>query len=144
MDWSINEGDGAFYGPKIDFSLTDSLDREWQLGTIQLDFSMPERLNASYIDKDGTKKIPVMIHRAMLGSIERFVGIIIEEYAGNMPLWLAPTQVAIMNITSNQDSYMDSVAKKLKRKGFRVNSDNRNEKISLKIRENTIKKFHIL
>ncbi len=144
VDWSINEGDGAFYGPKIDFSLTDSLDREWQLGTIQLDFSMPERLNASYVDKDGTKKIPVMIHRAMLGSIERFVGIIIEEYAGNMPLWLAPTQVAIMNITSSQDSYMDSVAKKLKRKGFRVNSDNRNEKISLKIRENTIAKIPYL
>ncbi len=144
VDWSINEGDGAFYGPKIDFSLTDSLDREWQLGTIQLDFSMPERLNASYIDKDGTKKIPVMIHRAMLGSIERFVGIIIEEYAGNMPLWLAPTQVAIMNITSSHDSYMDSVAKKLKRKGFRVNSDNRNEKISLKIRENTIAKIPYL
>ena len=144
VDWSINEGDGAFYGPKIDFSLTDSLDREWQLGTIQLDFSMPERLNASYVDKDGTKRIPVMIHRAMLGSIERFVGIIIEEYAGNMPLWLAPTQVAIMNITSSQDSYMDSVAKKLKRKGFRVNSDNRNEKISLKIRENTIAKIPYL
>ena len=144
VDWSINEGDGAFYGPKIDFSLTDSLDREWQLGTIQLDFSMPERLNASYIDKNGTKKIPVMIHRAMLGSIERFVGIIIEEYAGNMPLWLAPTQVAIMNITSSHDSYMDSVAKKLKRKGFRVNSDNRNEKISLKIRENTIAKIPYL
>jgi len=144
VDWSINEGDGAFYGPKIDFSLTDSLDREWQLGTIQLDFSMPERLNASYIDKDGTKKVPVMIHRAMLGSIERFVGIIIEEYAGNMPLWLAPTQVAIMNITSSHDSYMDSVAKKLKRKGFRVNSDNRNEKISLKIRENTIAKIPYL
>ena len=144
VDWSINEGDGAFYGPKIDFSLTDSLDREWQLGTIQLDFSMPERLNASYVDKDGTKRIPVMIHRAMLGSIERFVGIIIEEYAGNMPLWLAPTQVAIMNITSSQDSYMGSVAKKLKRKGFRVNSDNRNEKISLKIRENTIAKIPYL
>ena len=144
IDWSINEGDGAFYGPKIDFSLTDSLDREWQLGTIQLDFSMPERLNASYIDKSGAKKIPVMIHRAILGSIERFVGIIIEEYGGNMPLWLAPIQIVLMNITSIQDSYLEGIAQKLRKKGFRISCDSRNEKISLKIRENTIKKIPYL
>ena len=105
---------------------------------------MPERLGASYVDKDGIKKIPVMIHRAILGSIERFVGILIEEYAGNMPLWLAPTQIVLMNITSDQDAYLDSIAQKLSEKGFRVACDNRNEKISLKIRENTLAKIPYL
>ena len=139
--WKINEGDGAFYGPKIDFSLTDSLEREWQLGTIQLDFSMPDRLNASYIDQDGQKRIPVMIHRAILGSIERFVGILIEEYAGDMPLWLAPTQVVILNITSNQENYCNNIENSLQNNNVRVICDLRNEKISFKIREHTLSKI---
>ncbi len=139
--WKINEGDGAFYGPKIDFSLTDSLEREWQLGTIQLDFSMPERLNASYIDQDGQKRTPVMIHRAILGSIERFVGILIEEYAGDMPLWLAPTQVVILNITSNQENYCNNIENSLQNNNIRVICDLRNEKISFKIREHTLSKI---
>ena len=144
VSWILNEGDGAFYGPKIDFSLTDSLEREWQLGTIQLDFSMPERLGATYINKEGVKESPVMIHRAILGSIERFVGILVEEYAGNMPLWLAPIQVVLMNITSSQEDYCKNQGKMLIEKKLRVITDTRNEKIGLKIREHTISKIPYL
>ena len=144
ISWILNEGDGAFYGPKIDFSLTDSLEREWQLGTIQLDFSMPERLGATYINKEGVKESPVMIHRAILGSIERFVGILVEEYAGNMPLWLAPIQVVLMNITSSQEDYCENQGKMLIEKKLRVITDTRNEKIGLKIREHTISKIPYL
>ena len=144
ISWILNEGDGAFYGPKIDFSLTDSLEREWQLGTIQLDFSMPERLGATYINKEGVKESPVMIHRAILGSIERFVGILVEEYAGNMPLWLAPIQVVLMNITSSQEDYCKNQGKILIEKKLRVITDTRNEKIGLKIREHTISKIPYL
>ena len=144
ISWILNEGDGAFYGPKIDFSLTDSLEREWQLGTIQLDFSMPERLGATYINKEGIKESPVMIHRAILGSIERFVGILVEEYAGNMPLWLAPIQVVLMNITSSQEDYCKNQGKMLIEKKLRVITDTRNEKIGLKIREHTISKIPYL
>ena len=144
ISWILNEGDGAFYGPKIDFSLTDSLEREWQLGTIQLDFSMPERLGATYINKEGVKESPVMIHRAILGSIERFVGILVEEYAGNMPLWLAPIQVVLMNITSSQEDYCKNQGKMLIEKKLRVITDTRNEKIGLKIREHTISKIPYL
>ena len=144
ISWILNEGDGAFYGPKIDFSLTDSLEREWQLGTIQLDFSMPERLGATYINKEGIKESPVMIHRAILGSIERFVGILVEEYAGNMPLWLAPIQVVLMNITSSQEDYCKNQGKILIEKKLRVITDTRNEKIGLKIREHTISKIPYL
>tara|TARA_Y100000996_G_scaffold407542_1_gene385263 strand:- start:541 stop:2454 length:1914 start_codon:yes stop_codon:yes gene_type:complete len=138
VKWKINEGDGAFYGPKIDFSLKDSIGRVWQLGTIQLDFSMPERLSATYINEDGSKVAPVMIHRAILGSLERFVGILIEEYSGNFPLWLSPRQVQILNITSAQDNYCLELKNKLHALNFRVDTDLRNEKINLKIRENTI------
>ena len=144
ISWILNEGDGAFYGPKIDFSLTDSLEREWQLGTIQLDFSMPERLGATYINKEGVKESPVMIHRAILGSIERFVGILVEEYAGNMPLWLAPIQVVLMNITSSQEDYCKNQGKMLIEKKLRVITDTRNEKIGLKIREHTMSKIPYL
>ena len=144
ISWILNEGDGAFYGPKIDFSLTDSLEREWQLGTIQLDFSMPERLGATYINKEGVKESPVMIHRAILGSIERFVGILVEEYAGNMPLWLAPIQVVLMNITSSQEDYCKNQSMMLIEKKLRVITDTRNEKIGLKIREHTISKIPYL
>jgi len=138
INWIINEGDGAFYGPKIDFSLTDSLDRVWQLGTIQLDFSMPSRLDANYIDSKGNKAAPVMIHRAILGSLERFVGILIEEYAGNLPLWLSPIHATILNITENQKSYCLETLKQLKKSKIRVNMDLRNEKIGYKIREHAI------
>ena len=138
IDWLINEGDGAFYGPKIDFSLTDSLDRVWQLGTIQLDFSMPSRLGANYIGSKGNKIAPVMIHRAILGSLERFVGILIEEYSGNLPLWLSPVHVTILNITENQESYCLEILKRLKKSKIKSNMDLRNEKIGYKIREHTM------
>ncbi|GIR56486.1 MAG: threonine--tRNA ligase [Gammaproteobacteria bacterium] len=138
VKWKINEGDGAFYGPKIDFSLKDSIGRVWQLGTIQLDFSMPERLSATYVNEEGNKVAPVMIHRAILGSLERFVGILIEEYSGNFPLWLSPQQIQIINITSAQDDYCIELRDKLRSLNFRVDTDLRNEKINLKIRENAI------
>ena len=144
IKYSLNEGDGAFYGPKIDFSLHDSLNRIWQLGTIQLDFSMPERLKANYVDVDGTKKHPVMIHRAILGSLERFVGILIENYSGNLPLWLSPIQVIILNITSKHEEFSKKIAKLLYEHGIRVEIDSRNEKISYKIREHTIKRIPYL
>ena len=138
LSYDLQPGEGAFYGPKIEFSLRDSIGRIWQCGTIQVDFSMPERLGASYVAADGTKKAPVMIHRAILGSLERFIGILIEEYAGIFPIWLAPVQVAVLNITDAQAEYSVKIEKTLKKQGFRVTSDLRNEKIGLKIRENTL------
>ena len=140
IDWTLNAGDGAFYGPKIDFSLKDSLDRVWQLGTIQLDFSMPTRLDASYIDADGDKVAPVMVHRAILGSLERFVGILIEEYAGDLPLWLSPIQASILNISNAQEGYCSDLYKKLNINKIRTEVDLRNEKISYKIREHSMKR----
>ena len=133
-----NPGDGAFYGPKIDFSLKDSLSRVWQLGTIQLDFSMPGRLEASYVDKEGNKDVPVMIHRAILGSLERFVGILIEHYSGNLPFWLSPVQVMTLNITDKHRSYAEEVNSKLLDYGIRSECDYSNEKISYKIRNHAI------
>ena len=133
-----NPGDGAFYGPKIDFSLKDSLSRVWQLGTIQLDFSMPGRLDASYVDKEGNKDVPVMIHRAILGSLERFVGILIEHYSGNLPFWLSPVQVMTLNITDKHRSYAEEVNSKLLDYGIRSECDYSNEKISYKIRNHAI------
>ena len=138
IEFSINAGDGAFYGPKIDFSLKDSLSRVWQLGTIQLDFSMPGRLNASYIDADGSKDTPVMIHRAILGSLERFVGILIEHYSGNLPLWLAPTQIIILNITDKHKEYSTSINNQLIQLGYRSECDLSNEKIGYKIRNHAM------
>ena len=140
IDWTLNAGDGAFYGPKIDFSLKDSLDRVWQLGTIQLDFSMPTRLDATYIDADGDKVAPVMVHRAILGSLERFVGIFIEEYAGDLPLWLSPIQASILNISNAQEGYCSDLYKKLNIHKIRTEVDLRNEKISYKIREHSMKR----
>ncbi len=131
-------GEGAFYGPKIDFSLRDCLGRVWQCGTMQVDFSMPGRLDAMYIAADNSKQVPVMLHRAILGSLERFIGILIEEYAGAMPLWLAPTQAMVMNITDRQAEYVEKVAGTLKKQGFRAEIDLRNEKIGFKIREHTL------
>ena len=138
IDFAVNPGDGAFYGPKIDFSLRDSLGRIWQLGTIQLDFSMRGRLDASYIDSDGNKEVPVMIHRAILGSLERFVGILIEHYSGNIPLWLSPIQVILLNITDSQSEYTSSINDQLIGLGFRSECDLSNEKIGYKIRNHAM------
>ncbi len=138
IDFTVNPGDGAFYGPKIDFSLRDSLGRVWQLGTIQLDFSMPGRLDASYIDSDGNKEVPVMIHRAILGSLERFVGILIEHYSGNLPLWLSPVQVILLNITDTQSEYTSSLNEQLQGLGLRSECDLSNEKIGYKIRNHAM------
>ena len=139
LDWGLQAGEGAFYGPKIEFNLKDCLGRVWQLGTIQLDFSMPDRLGAHYIAEDGSKQVPVMLHRAILGSLERFIGILIEHYAGSLPLWLAPVQAVILNITDKQADYARKVEESLRNQGLRVNLDLRNEKIGFKIREHTIK-----
>ena len=144
IEFKVNPGDGAFYGPKIDFSLRDCLDRVWQCGTVQLDFSMPKRLGAEYIGEDGQKHVPVMLHRAILGSLERFIGILIEEYAGKMPTWLSPTQAVVLNITDNQAEFCKEVSQILNNQGFRVKSDLRNEKIGFKIREHTLSRVPYL
>jgi len=138
LRWDLQPGEGAFYGPKIEFSLKDCLERVWQLGTIQLDFSMPDRLGASYVAEDGSKHVPVMLHRAILGSLERFIGILIEHYAGSLPLWLAPEQAMVLNITDKHADYAKKVEEALKKQGVRAKSDLRNEKIGFKIREHTI------
>ena len=140
ISYEIAEGDGAFYGPKIDFVLTDSLNREWQCGTLQADFNMPERLDASYIGTDGERHVPVMLHRAFLGSFERFIGILIEQYAGDFPLWLAPIQAVTINISEKHAKKTQEVTDILKNNGFRVNSDLRNEKIAYKIRHHSMQK----
>ncbi len=144
IEWELQPGEGAFYGPKIEFSLLDCLERVWQCGTIQVDFSTPGRLDASYVTEDGNKQVPVMLHRAILGSLERFIGILIEHHAGAFPVWLAPIQVVVLNITDNQAEYCEKVVDILKNKGFRVNSDLRNEKIGFKIREHTLQKVPYL
>ena len=144
LDYSLLPGEGAFYGPKIEFSLKDCLGRIWQCGTIQVDFSMPERLNAQYVAEDGSRRIPVMLHRAILGSFERFIGILIEHYEGKFPTWLAPCQVIILNITDSQSKYVEDLTNLMKNKGFRVENDLRNEKIGFKIREHTIQKIPYL
>ncbi|WP_448211525.1 threonine--tRNA ligase [Colwellia sp. MEBiC06753] len=137
-------GEGAFYGPKIEFTLLDCLGRNWQCGTVQLDFALPNRLDASYIGEDGERHIPVMIHRAILGSLERFIGILIEEYTGKFPAWLSPIQATVMNITDKQGEYCQKVVNKLKENGFRAKLDLRNEKIGFKIREHTLKRVPYL
>jgi len=144
LDWILQPGDGAFYGPKIDFSLKDCLGRVWQCGTMQVDFSMPGRLGAQYIAEDGSKQIPVMLHRAILGSIERFIGILTEQYEGKFPVWLAPVQAVILNITDKQAKYVEKIEKLLKNQRIRVISDLRNEKIGYKIREHTLKRIPYL
>ncbi len=138
--WAYSPGEGAFYGPKIEFSLRDCLGRVWQCGTIQVDFSMPGRLGAEYVNEQGERKTPVMLHRAILGSIERFIGILIEHYAGHFPLWLAPIQVVIMTITDKQHDYARKIAQELEYLGLRIKLDLRNEKISFKIREHSLQK----
>ena len=144
LDYEMLPGEGAFYGPKIEFSLKDCLGRVWQCGTIQVDFSMPGRLDAQYVAEDGSRQVPVMLHRAILGSFERFIGILIEHYEGAFPAWLAPQQAVVMNITDSQAEYVEKVVETLKNKGFRVENDLRNEKIGFKIREHTIQKIPYL
>ena len=140
LDWQLQPGEGAFYGPKIEFSLRDCIGRVWQCGTIQVDFSMPERLGAKYVDEHSEKVVPVMLHRAIVGSMERFIGILIEEYAGAFPVWLAPIQVVVASITEKQSDYSLKIAETLKNKGFRSETDLRNETIGLKIREQAIQR----
>jgi len=141
MKYELQPGEGAFYGPKIEFSLKDSLARVWQCGTMQLDFSMPERLGAEYVGEDNARHVPVMLHRAVLGSFERFIGILIEHFAGAMPLWLAPVQVVVLSITEHQAGYAERVVQELKQAGLRAMPDLRNEKISYKIREHSLQKL---
>ena len=144
IDYKENPGDGAFYGPKIDFSLRDTIGRVWQCGTLQLDFNMPERLGAEYVTEDGSQQTPVMLHRAILGSLERFIGILIENYAGKMPVWLAPVQAVVLNITDRQDERCKIIVESLENKGFRVDLDLRNEKIGFKIRQHTLSRVPYL
>jgi len=144
LPYTIDEGDGAFYGPKLDFVLTDAIGREWQCGTFQADFNLPDRLDAEYIGEDGSKHRPVMIHRAILGSFERFIGVLIENYSGRLPLWMAPCQVVISSIVSDVDPYVDEVEKLLSNKGIRVLTDKRNEKISYKVREHSAAKVPVI
>ena len=144
LPYEISEGDGAFYGPKLDFVLTDALRREWQCGTLQADFNLPERLDTKYVGEDGAKHRPVMLHRAILGSFERFIGILIEHYAGSLPVWLSPIQVVVMNITDKHSEFAKEVRDSLKKNGFRVKSDLRNEKITYKIRDHSMHKVPYL
>jgi threonyl-tRNA synthetase len=141
LPYDLNEGDGAFYGPKIDIKLKDAIGRKWQCATIQCDFALPERFDLHYMDSDGKRKRPVMLHRVILGAIERFLGVLIEHYGGKFPLWLAPTQVMIMNITDEQEPYVRNIYDTMVREGIRVALDIRNEKLGLKIRESVVKKI---
>ncbi len=140
LPFEINEGDGAFYGPKIDIKLKDALDRKWQCATIQCDFTLPERFDLTYVGSDGERHRPVMVHRVILGAIERFIGVLIEHFAGNFPLWISPVQARIVNVTDNQAAYAQEVCDLLRQEGVRVQVDLRNEKLSFKIREAQMEK----
>jgi threonyl-tRNA synthetase len=140
----INEGEGTFYGPKFEYTLKDAIGREWQCGTTQVDFNLPERFGAFYIDADGEKKQPIMVHRAICGSLERFTGILIENYAGHFPLWLAPKQLVVATITSDADEYAEKVVKQLKAAGLMAQADLRNEKINYKVREHSLAKVPVM
>ena len=144
LKYSLNSGDGAFYGPKLDFILRDAIGRDWQCGTLQVDLNLPGRLSATYIGEDGQKKTPVMLHRALFGSLERFTGILIEHYAGHLPFWLSPLQIIIATITSDSDNYADNIFNQLKDSGLRVEKDIRNEKIGYKIREHSAAKIPVI
>ncbi|MDQ6956911.1 MAG: threonine--tRNA ligase [Mariprofundaceae bacterium] len=144
LDWSLQPGEGAFYGPKIEFSLKDCIGRVWQCGTIQVDFSMPNRLDATYVDEESNRQTPVMLHRAILGSLERFIGILIEEHAGTFPLWLSPLQVMVMNIASRHEEYAEQIRAELEKQSIRVKIDLRNEKIGFKIREHSMQRIPYL
>jgi threonyl-tRNA synthetase len=142
--YTVNPGDGAFYGPKLDFKLKDAIGREWQLGTLQADLNLPERFDVTYIGEDGQKHRPIMLHRALFGSLERFSGVLIEHCAGAFPFWLAPVQVVVAPISSEQDAYVKEIAHKLFVAGIRVETDLRNEKISYKVREHSLKKVPVI
>jgi threonyl-tRNA synthetase len=144
IDYTLNPGEGAFYGPKLEFVLRDAIGRDWQCGTLQVDFVMPERLGASYVGEDGEKHRPVMLHRAILGSFERFIAILIEQYAGRFPLWLAPTQVVVATITSDGDAYAQEVQAEFLAAGLRSEADLRNEKINFKVREHSLAKVPLI
>ncbi len=144
LEYTYNPGEGAFYGPKLEFVLRDAIGRDWQCGTLQVDLNMPGRLGATYVGEDGNKHIPVMLHRAIFGSLERFIGILIEHHAGNLPLWLAPTQVKVLTITSDANEYAGEVARELTQAGLRAETDTRNEKISYKVREHSVEKVPVL
>ena len=139
LPWEASPGEGAFYGPKIEFSLKDCLDRVWQCGTLQLDYVLPERLNATYVDEQGQKQTAVVLHRAVLGTIERFMGILLEHHAGKLPLWLAPVQLVIINLADRHIDYARSVCDAFKQQGIRAKLDLRNEKVGFKIREHTLR-----
>ena len=144
LDYTLNPGEGAFYGPKLEFVLRDAIGRDWQCGTLQVDFNMPERLDATYIGEDSARHRPVMLHRAILGSFERFIGVLIEHYAGRLPLWLSPVQVVLATITNEGDDYARQVARAMQAVGLKVECDLRNEKIGYKVREHSLKKVPII
>jgi threonyl-tRNA synthetase len=144
LEYTFNPGEGAFYGPKLEFVLRDAIGRDWQCGTLQVDLNLPERLGAHYIGEDGQKHTPVMLHRALFGSLERFAGILIEHYAGKLPMWLAPLQVVVATITSDGDDYAQEVTQLLRSNGIRAQSDVRNEKINYKVREHSLQKVPVL
>jgi threonyl-tRNA synthetase len=144
IQYSLNPGEGAFYGPKLEFVLRDAIGRDWQCGTIQVDLNLPGRLGAYYIDEHSAKRTPVMLHRAIFGSLERFLAILLEHHAGKLPAWLSPVQAMVMNITDRQDEYVRKVAETLKNQGFRVGTDLRNEKVGFKIREHTLQRVPYL
>lgn len=141
MAYELFPGEGAFYGPKLEFVLRDTIGRDWQCGTLQVDMNLPERFDISYVAEDNTRKRPVMLHRALFGSLERFTGILIEHYAGALPMWLAPVHAVVMNISEGQADYVREVAARLRKAGFRVETDLRNEKINYKIREHSVHKL---
>ncbi len=144
LETTLNPGEGAFYGPKLEFVLRDAIGRDWQCGTLQVDLVLPERLDASYVGEDGQKHRPVMLHRAMIGSFERFIGVMIEHYAGKLPLWLAPVQAVVATIVSDADGYAEAAAAKMRAAGLRVETDLRNEKIGYKVREHSLAKVPLL
>ena len=144
MKTGVNPGEGAFYGPKLEYTLRDTIGREWQCGTTQVDFNLPSRFGATYIGADGEKKTPVMVHRAMFGSLERFTGILIEHFAGHFPLWLSPLQAVVCTITSDADDYAADVLAQLRAAGLRADADLRNEKITYKVREHSLAKVPVL
>ena len=144
LDYSINKGEGAFYGPKIEFVLRDAIGRDWQCGTLQVDLNLPERLGASYVEKDGSKKVPVMLHRALFGSLERFIGILIENYSGKLPFWISPLQTVVIPVSDEFDEYSKKVNKKLIDAGFSSEVDLKNHNLNYKIRDHSLSKVPIL
>ena len=144
LEYSINKGEGAFYGPKIEFVLRDAIGRDWQCGTLQVDFNLPGRLGASYVDKDGTKKIPVMLHRALFGSLERFIGILIENYSGKFPFWISPLQTVVIPISDEFNDYAMNICEKIKREGISSKTDLKDNNLNYKIRDHSLAKIPLL